>query len=248
MSTIHEHFTDCIRRPTGSEEKGGFLSKFRKDGANSDELIRDMLINFVIAGRDTTPSALTWFFWQVSSRPDVIGRIREEIRLIRASREISRSFTFEMIQELNYLQAAISESMRLYPPICLLTRECGADDALPDGTIVKKGWTVMYSPLAMGRTKGIWGEDCLEFKPERWLVDGVFRPKSAFEYTVFHTGPRMCPGREMAFLQMKIVAASILERFEMEVGEERGEHQVHIALRMEGGLPVRVMKRRDSNG
>lgn len=224
-------------------ERRDFLSQFAKDGRQSDEFLRDILVNFLLAGRDTTPSALTWFFWQVSSRRDVVGKILEELRLIRESREISGPFTLDSIREMDYLQAAISESMRLYPPVSLLGRESEADDTLPDGTAVRKGWMVMYSAMAMGRSKRIWGADCAEFRPERWLLDGVFRGRSLFEYPVFHAGPRVCLGKEMAFIQMKAVAASILERFEIEVVEERGKHEAQITLKMEGGLPVRFRER-----
>lgn len=248
MAIVKDYFAESLSQSKKTDakkniEKRDFLSQFAKHGEWSNELLRDILINFVVAGRDTTPSALTWFFWVISSRPDVVGKILEELRLIRASQEHGKSFTLDSIREMHYLHAAISESMRLYPPVSLLTRECKADDTLPDGTEVKKGWMVMYSPMAMGRMRRLWGEDCAEFRPERWLVDGVFRPRNPFEYPVFHSGPRMCLGKEMAYVQMKAVAASILERLEMEVVEERGRHEIHVTLRMEGGLPVRVRER-----
>lgn len=86
----------------------------------------------------------------------------------------------------------------------------------------------MYNTFAMGRSERVWGDNCEEFRPERWLVDGVFRGKNPFEYPVFHAGPRMCLGKDMAFVQMKATAASIVKRFDM---EERGKHQVSMTLR-----------------
>lgn len=241
---IFERIRQSRRIDANKVEKGDFLSQFAEDGRQSDEFLRDILVSFLLAGRDTTPSALTWFFWQISSRPDVVAEILEELRLIRESRGITGPFTMDSTREMNYLQAALSESMRLVPPVSLLGRECQAEeDMLPDGTVVKKGWTVMYSAMAMGQSERIWGADCAEFRPERWLADGVFRARSPFEYPVFHAGPRVCLGKEMAFMQMKAVAASILERFEIHVVEERGKYDVQITLRMEGGLPVRVREK-----
>lgn len=63
---------------------------------------------------------------------------------------------------------------------------CFSDDTLPDGYSVKKGDMVAYQPYAMGRMKFIWGDDALEFKPERWLnEDGIFQPESPFKFTAF---------------------------------------------------------------
>ncbi|XP_017701498.3 cytochrome P450 94A1-like [Phoenix dactylifera] len=248
METVHGLVEKYVRsRRKLSREGGGsdFLSRFAADGAHSDEFIRDILISFVLAGRDTTPTALTWFFWILSSKPEVVEKIREEIRVIRSQRRNydSEVLTLDELREMGYLHAALSESMRIYPPVPLRPCESRREDELPDGTRVRKGWTVMYSTYAMGRAEGIWGQDCGEFRPERWMEDGVFQPASPFRYTVFHAGPRMCLGKDMAYIQMKAVAASILEGFEVEVVENRGKHHLSMTMRMEGGLPVRIKER-----
>ena len=56
---------------------------------------------------------------------------------------------------------------------------------LPDGTVIKAGEQVAYMPYAMGRMKFLWGEDALEYKPERWLQNGSFQPESPFKFTPF---------------------------------------------------------------
>ncbi|CAD5188941.1 unnamed protein product [Musa acuminata subsp. malaccensis] len=252
MAIVHGFVDRCMRsRRLRTSGDGGtdFLSRFDQRELNSNELIRDILINFVLAGRDTTPAALTWFFWVLASQPQVANKIREEIELIRSRRaeeDGSRaSFTMEELREMNYLQAATSESLRLYPPVPLVPRSCSEEEELPDGARMRKGWVLMYNAYAMGRRDEIWGEDCREFKPERWLEEeeGVFRAKSPFVYPVFHGGPRICMGKDVAYVQMKAIAASILERFEMEVVEASGRHQLLMTMRMEGGLLVKVKER-----
>ncbi|RCV27770.1 hypothetical protein SETIT_5G351900v2 [Setaria italica] len=235
----------------GLASRSDFLSRFAASGEHSDESLRDVVTNFLLAGRDTTSSALTWFFWLVSGRPDVEDRIVREIRAVRAlssqgSTHPSPTFSFDELRDMHYLHAAVTESMRLYPPVAMDTHGCKQDDFLPDGTFVGKGWLITYSAYAMARMEDIWGKDCEEFKPERWLgEDGAFRPESPFKYPVFHAGPRMCLGKEMAYIQMKSVIACVLERFSFRYfgGERRPGLVLSLTLRMEGGLPTQVNKR-----
>ncbi|CAD6243294.1 unnamed protein product [Miscanthus lutarioriparius] len=228
------------------------LSRFVASTEHSDEALRDIVLSFLIAGRETTSSALTWFFWLLSSRPAVAARVLAEVRAAREASTGTRPgepLGFDALRGMHYLHAALTESMRLYPPAPIDSQSCAADDTLPDGTHVGKGWSVTYSAYAMGRLPAIWGDDCAEYRPERWLGDdGAFRPESPFRYTVFHAGPRMCLGKEMAYVQMKSVVASVLEEFVVDVRKEVAgggvpEHVLSVTLRMKGGLPVQVRRR-----
>ncbi|CAN6380479.1 unnamed protein product [Urochloa humidicola] len=219
------------------------------DELHSDEVLRDVVLSFLIAGRETTSSALTWFFWLLSSRADVAVRIAGEVRAVRESTgsRAGEPFGFDALRDMHYLHAALTESMRLYPPAPIDSQSCAAADTLPDGTHVGAGWSVTYSAYAMGRLEAIWGEDCAEYRPERWLgEDGAFRPESPFRYTVFHAGPRMCLGKEMAYVQMKSIVASVFEEFVVDVKKDAAggvpEHVLSVTLRMKGGLPVQVRR------
>ena len=65
-------------------------------------------------------------------------------------------------------------------------RSAMVDDTLPDGHRVKKGDSVYYLAYAMGRMQSIWGDDAEEFRPERWLENGVFRPEPSHKFIAFH--------------------------------------------------------------
>ncbi|WVZ68494.1 hypothetical protein U9M48_017428 [Paspalum notatum var. saurae] len=258
LRAIHGYADRIVRERRERAEAGmacrddDFLSRFAASGEHSDDSLRDVVTNFLLAGRDTTSSGLSWFFWLISTRPDVEDRIVREIRAVRArsrhgSTGPSPTFSFDELRDMHYLHAAVTESMRLYPPVAMDMHGCKEDDVLPDGTFVGKGWLVSYSAYAMARVEDIWGKDCEEFKPERWLGgdDGAFRPESPFKYPVFHAGPRMCLGKEMAYIQMKSVIACVLERFIFRFvgGERRPGLVLSLSLRMEGGLPMQVSKR-----
>jgi len=180
----------------------------------------------------------------------VEDRIVREIRAVRASSPgaagAAPPFCLDELRGMHYLHAAISESMRLYPPVAVNTRRCGRDEFLPDGTFAGRGWQVSYSAYAMERVAELWGGDCEEFRPERWLDGGgAFRPESPFKYPVFHAGPRTCLGREMAYVQMKSIVACVFERFTLPFagGEGKPGLVLAVTLRMKGGLPMQVNER-----
>ncbi|RWR79884.1 cytochrome P450 94B3 [Cinnamomum micranthum f. kanehirae] len=248
ISIVHSFAMKIIqdRKKAGPATDTDLLSRFMASTDSSDELLRDIVVSFILAGRDTTSSTLAWFFWLLSSRPDVEKNIREEVKKVRAQfQNNDQTFSFEELREMHYLHAAISEALRLYPPVSVDTKACLKDDVLPDGTFVGKGWFVTYNAYAMGRMEAIWGKDCEEYVPERWLDNGVFRTESPYRFPVFHAGPRMCLGREMAYIQMKSIVALVVENFQIDVlGKDTcPEHMLSLTLRMKYGLPVRVGKK-----
>jgi cytochrome P450 len=250
IKIVHEFADNIIksRMEQKVEKEDDLLSRFIATDENSPEFLRDIIISFILAGRDTTSSALSWFFWLLSSKPEVKQNILKELDKIqvRNSKKLGETYSLDELRDMHYLHAAISEAMRLYPPVPVDTKACLTDDILPDGTFVGKGWFVTYHTYAMGRMERIWGKNCSEFLPERWLENnGVCKQESPFRFPVFHAGPRMCLGKDMAYIQMKSIAAAVIERFEMDVEskDKVPEHLLSLTLRMKDGLSVKVKER-----
>ncbi|XP_061356828.1 cytochrome P450 94A2-like [Gastrolobium bilobum] len=217
------------------------LSRFLSSGHLDEEFLIDIVISFILAGRDTTSAALTWFFWLLYKHPHVEHEVLKEVN------EKSEAPVYDEVKDMVYTHAALCESMRLYPPVPVDTKEAVNDDVLPDGTFVKKGTRVAYHIYAMGRSDKIWGSDWAQFRPERWLnrVEGKwsFVGVSPFAYPVFQAGPRVCLGKDMAFLQMKRVVAGVMRRFRVVPAVEEGVEPVytaHLTSLMKGGFPVRI--------
>ncbi|KAI7751735.1 hypothetical protein M8C21_012817 [Ambrosia artemisiifolia] len=221
------------------------LSRFLSSGYSDERFICDIIISFILAGRDTTSAALTWFFWLLHKNPRVETEIMKEIVTKQ------ESSVYDEVKDMVYTHASLCESMRLYPPVAMDVKEAANDDILPDNTFVKKGYPVSYHIYAMGRSEELWGEDWAEFRPERWLErDGlgrwVFKARDGYEYPVFQAGPRICLGKEMAFLQMKRVVAGVLRRFKVVPALDDGVEPVYVAYFtavMDGGFPVRIEER-----
>ncbi|WOL02446.1 hypothetical protein Cni_G11165 [Canna indica] len=218
----------------------------------SNKFLKDFCTSFILAGRDTSSVALAWFFWLLSKHRHVEERILREISAVIKSRHEDETthaldgvvFTVDDLKRMEYLQAAISESLRLYPSVPIDFKEALEDDVFPDGTVVKKGARVIYSIYSMARMESIWGKDCREFKPQRWIKDGVFVTESQFKYAVFNAGPRLCIGKKFAYVQMKMVAAAILLRYKVKVVEgQKVAPKVTTTLYMKNGLEVTFEKR-----
>ncbi|XP_055812053.1 cytochrome P450 94C1-like [Solanum dulcamara] len=230
------------RRKLGFSNHRDLLSRFMQGDVVNETYLRDIVISFLLAGRDTVASASTSLFWLLTKNPQVAEKIREEANeVLGQNQELTNC---EQMGDLHYLQASVYESMRLYPPIQFDSKFCLDDDLLPDGTFVKKGTRVTYHPYAMGRMEELWGVDYLEFKPERWInKDGVFFQENPFKYPVFQAGVRVCLGKEMALVELKSMTLSFLRRFNVELA-----HPSHHTPRFSpgltasfcGGLPVFV--------
>ncbi|XP_022755994.1 cytochrome P450 94B3-like [Durio zibethinus] len=222
------------------------LSRLLSTG-HDEEVVRDMVISFILAGKDTTSSAMTWLFWLLSEHQNAEEMVVKEIESMLGNGE--KGLDFGVLKEMNCVKACLCESMRLYPPVAWDSKHALNDDVLPDGTVVRKGDRVTYFPYGMGRMEELWGKDWFEFKPDRWFQEpcaenGLLKPVSPFKFPVFQAGPRVCLGKEMAFIQMKYVVASILRRFEIRpLRRDQPGFVPHLTSHMAGGLKVLVRRR-----
>nr|TKW19428.1 hypothetical protein SEVIR_4G019200v2 [Setaria viridis] len=119
------------------------------------------------------------------------------------------------------------------------------DDVLPNGYRVIKGDGMNYMIYAMGRMTYLWGEDAEDFRPERWLVNGVFQQESPYKFVSFNAGPRICLGKEFAYRQMKIVAATLIHFFRFKLADESKDatYKTMFTLHMDKGLHLHAYRR-----
>ena len=102
----------------------------------------------------------------------------------------------------------------------------------------------------MGRMKGIWGQDCLEFIPERWITEqGKIKYEAPYKFLSFNAGPRSCLGKDVALTQLKMVGATLIHNYKFKVvdGGENAEPDLSVILHMKHGLKVNVINRWSSN-
>ncbi|XP_010429263.1 PREDICTED: alkane hydroxylase MAH1 [Camelina sativa] len=223
-------------------------SKYKLLNPSDDKFLRDMILSFMLAGRDTTGSALTWFFWLLSKNSEVITKIRQEINTKLSPRTSGSDFDSFNPHELNklvYLHGALCESLRLYPSVPFQHKSPTKSDVLPSGHKVDASSKIVFCLYSLGRMKSVWGEDASEFKPERWVSEnGRLIHVPSFKFLSFNAGPRTCLGKEVAMTQMKITAVKIIQNYDIKVVEgHKIEPVPSIILHMKHGLKVTVTKR-----
>ncbi|KFK38027.1 hypothetical protein AALP_AA3G060700 [Arabis alpina] len=217
-------------------------TKYKLLNPSDDKFLRDTIVAFIVAGRETTASALSWFFWLLSENPQVVAKIRQEI----IDTDLSRTGNGqESLDKLVYLHGALFEAMRLYPPASFGRKSPVDSDVLPSGHKVDANCKIIISTYAMGRMRAIWGDDALHFKPERWISEnGGLKHEPSFKYLVFNSGPRTCLGKHLAMNQMKTVAVEILRNYDIKVIKgQKIEPVLSFILLMKHGLKVTITKR-----
>ncbi|XWS45963.1 hypothetical protein CRYUN_Cryun14cG0024500 [Craigia yunnanensis] len=237
--------------------KEDILSRFLAEGEKypgtiTDQYLRDIILNFLLAGKDSTANTLCWFFYMLCKNPLIQEKVAQEVIDITGRKENDDNFddftttiTDATLEKMHYLHATLAETLRLYPVVPEDGRCAEVDDILPDGHKVKRGDMVYYMAYSMGRMSYIWGEDAENFRPERWLKDGVFQPESPFKFITFHAGPRICLGKDFAFRQMKILSIALIRYFRFKLADDTkvATYRVTITLHMNGGLQLCAVPR-----
>ncbi|KAF8028239.1 hypothetical protein BT93_E0983 [Corymbia citriodora subsp. variegata] len=244
-------------RSSSTNDKEDILSRFLlesgKDPENMhDKYLKDIILNFMLAGKDTTANTLSWFLYMLCKHPLVQQKIANEIKEVMGDQASEANpdcfvegITDPVLDRMHYLHATLTETLRLYPAVPVDGRCAETDDVLPDGFHVKKGDDVNYLAYSMGRMHNIWGEDAEDFKPERWLKDGIFQNESPFKFVAFNAGPRICLGKDFAYRQMKIVSIALLRFFRFRLADETRPvaYKVMFTLHIDNGLHLHAVPR-----
>lgn len=220
------------------------------------KFLRDMVVNFLLAGRDTTAQTLSWLFYELDQHPDVIAKIREEI--VANAPEFVRPTsgeqeedplsvpTVEQTQGLVFLEATLKEVLRLHPPVPIINKTVAKDVVLSDGTFLRANTMVLLFNYGMARLESVWGPNATEFRPERWIEPstGKLRVVSSYKFAAFNAGPRVCLGMNLALMELKIVVTGLLTHFDIKVVPgQNPTYGIAVTLPIKDGLMASVSHR-----
>lgn len=228
------------RRASG-EDRGDLLSMLvlamDETGGMSARQAHDEALTLFIAGHETTANALAWTWYLLACHPEVEAKLHAELDSALGG----RAPTVADLERLPYTEMIIKESMRLYPPAWVQSREAIADVQI-GGHHIPKGSILLMSQYAMHRNPRYF--DAPErFIPERWADDFEKRlPKGA--YFPFGGGPRVCIGQAFALMEARLALATIAQRYRFALlPDQEIVPEPMITLRPKYGIRARAVAR-----
>lgn len=217
----------------GTDMVGLLLGAQDSDGRSlSSAELRDQLVTFIVAGHETVASAMTWALGLLADNPKVLEELRAEADAVLGDSPP----TFEQLKQLVYARAVFDETLRLYPPAWLITRNALADDEL-GGRQIPAGALIIISPWLLQRHPARWPNPDV-FDPSRFLDGRADRET----FIAFGAGPRQCIGRDFAYVEGPLMLARIAQRCSLGLLPGRGlpAADPQVTVRPRGGMPLRV--------
>ncbi|CAE6422749.1 unnamed protein product [Rhizoctonia solani] len=209
--------------------KSNISPDVERDQAMSDEEILGQISTFLAAGHETTSSTVSWALYALTKHPEIQTKLRQELWSTGLGDEPS----MEDLDKIPYLNNFVREVLRVYAVVPLTARDTDSDIVVPvgesytdiHGTVqhgirLQKGDSIAIPVLAMNRAKDVWGEDALDFRPERWdnLPEAVKDMPGVWSHLMtFIHGSNACIGYRFAVIEMKALLYSLIRAFEFDI-------------------------------
>jgi len=202
-----------------------------------DRQIRDEVITLLLAGHETTAVALSWTWYLLAQHQECAQQLHEEVDAILGG----RLPTVTDLPNLPYSRMIIEESLRLYPPAWMFSRNALVDDEL-GGYPIKAGSTILLCPYTTHRHPAFW-ERPEVFEPLRFTAERI-AARPHYAYFPFGGGPRLCIGNEFAMMEAQVILVMVAQRYRLRLGTDaRVEPEARITLRPRGGVPMTLERR-----
>lgn len=206
----------------------------------SEKEVADNVMTMLLAGEDTTANSLAWTIYFLVKYPEVQHKLRAEIFSVLGDAPIAE---FEQLRDLPYLDGVIHEAMRLKPVAPLNVVEANVD-CVVDNLSFKKGDFVTILARTMATNPSDF-PDAQSYKPERWLANARInvgagagagdkgeRQVNQRAFIPFGSGPRLCPGRSLALLEMKMVLVMMMQNFTISPGADLDKVREELSFTM----------------
>ncbi|MED6121164.1 hypothetical protein PIB30_027648 [Stylosanthes scabra] len=217
-----------LQENNNGEEKGKFSMRGLVDECKT----------FFFGGYETTSLSITWSLLLLAMHEDWQNQLRDEIKQVMGNGDFD--VDVNMLNSLKKMKWVMNEAVRLYPPSPNVQRQA-KEDIRVDNFTVPKGTNIWIDLIAMHRDAALWGTDANEFKPERFKEDANGGCNHQMGYLPFGFGGRMCVGRNLSFMEYKIVLTLLLSRFRFKVSScYQHSPAIMLSLRPTHGLPLIV--------
>ncbi|KAK3835372.1 MAG: cytochrome P450 [Linnemannia elongata] len=195
-------------------------------GKLTDRAVQTEALVFLIAGSETSSTAITVALMYLVKHPKALRRLREELDQATASNPTGALPTYDQVRKLTYLTACINESMRLRPVAATgLPREV-TEDTVMGGYNIPKG-TIVLAQISQLHHNADYFPEPNNFLPERWIrEESLFPPIQDFTFYPFSAGTRNCVGKNFAMMEMRLILATILTTYDIEYVPRQREDYV----------------------
>ncbi|CAB3400439.1 unnamed protein product [Caenorhabditis bovis] len=177
--------------------------------ATTEDVIGYCMI-FLLAGFDTTANTMGYVSYLLAKHPDVLKKVQQEVDEVCENANIS----FDDINKLNYLEAVIKETLRLYPVAYFACSREAVNDTILGKIKIDKGTFIEANVMALHRDPEVWGENAEEFHPERFL-EKLENPRHVISWIPFGAGPRQCIGMRLGLTEAKLGLAHLLRKYDI---------------------------------
>ncbi|KAI4352967.1 hypothetical protein L6164_007168 [Bauhinia variegata] len=199
----------------------------------TDKQLKDNVLTLLVAGHDTTTAALTWLIKFLEENPAVLEKLREEHNQIIADRKSGTSLTWSEVNNMHYTAKVISETLRRATILPWYSRKAAQDFEI-DGYKIQKGWSINLDVVSIHHDPNVF-PDPHKFAPSRF--DTPLRP---FSFLGFGSGPRMCPGINLAKLEISIFIHNLVTRYKWKPLEKDDSVQPTLVRMPKNKYPVLV--------
>ena len=211
-----------------------------EEGTFSLEEVRGNLLTLLMAGEDTTAHTLSWLIYLLTIHTEAQDGLREEADKILGDNPWLTDYSAN--NALKYTEAVALESMRFKPVAPIMLFQATQDMELEEFSI-RKGQKIL-TQFRSAALKDKYFTQADAFKPERWLKESKCPVHNTDAFTPFGSGPRYCPGRNLAILEVRMVLSMLFKNFEIEMVTEHAEiNEIMAFTMMAGDYKVRLRKR-----
>ncbi|KAF2886530.1 hypothetical protein ILUMI_19644 [Ignelater luminosus] len=262
LNTLHTFSEDIIRNREINFKESVDLNTLNSDGFSTkrrlamldllisaknsgqpidDEGIREEVDTFMFEGHDTTTACISFMLLLLACHQDIQEKVVEELQDVFG--ESDRAPTYQDLQNLQYLDRVIKESLRLYPSVPFISRVSDDEIQTYTGYTIPKNTILQIHIYDVHHNPEIY-PDPERFDPDRFLPENAAR-RHPFAYIPFSAGPRNCIGQKFAFLEIKTIVSYILRNFVLEQVDKPSDITliIHLVMKTNKGIRIRFKRR-----
>ncbi|KAK4722181.1 hypothetical protein R3W88_012414 [Solanum pinnatisectum] len=226
--TIKQDFLQSLVKKHGKDAPEG-----DDDDKLTDKQLKDNILTLLVAGHDTTTAALTWLLKFLQENPAVLERLREEHREIQARKQDTLDLTWSEVNNMPYTAKVISETLRMATILPWFSRKAAQDFEI-EGCKIKKGWSLNLDVVSIHHDPKIFAN------PEKFDPSRFDDPLKPFSFLGFGSGPRMCPGINLAKLEISVFLHHLVCRYKWTPLDTDDSVQPTLVRMLKNKYPVMV--------